>query len=81
MIRTVSYQYPVSTPPYIPDPEVYQEWMDAVCRPDGMTLALVKARQRLSCPVDDEAGNSRGVYGDLAKRLNYPIDTLSPVVK
>ena len=48
MIRTVSYQYPVSTPPYIPDPEVYQEWMDAVCRPAGMTLALVKARQRLS---------------------------------
>jgi hypothetical protein len=48
MIRTVSYQYPVSTPPYIPDPEVYQKWMDAVCRPDGMTLALVKARQRLA---------------------------------
>lgn len=31
----------------IPDAEVYQEWTEAVSRPNGMTFALVKARQRL----------------------------------
>jgi hypothetical protein len=32
----------------IPDAEVYHEWIMAVARPNGMTLALVKARQRLA---------------------------------
>lgn len=31
----------------IPDVEVYQEWLAAASRPNGLTHALVKARQRL----------------------------------
>jgi type I restriction-modification system DNA methylase subunit len=47
MIRAVSYQYPVSTPPYIPDPEVYQEWMDVAPAHVLHALAFLKHGGRL----------------------------------